>query len=66
MAKEETITVEIRCYTTNLLLAAARDVPVMAMPFKIIDTRIRELNDLIKESGNERMNKIMELLGYRD
>ena len=55
---------EIKCHTSHLLLTAARDVPVMAIPFLVIDTRLKQLACLIEESGTDDMKKKMRLLGY--
>jgi len=61
---EKTITIEIRCNTSNLLEQAGREIKVLAMPLKLIDIRLKLLADLIKESGTDEMKKKMKLLGY--
>ena len=58
MAKTEIL--EIKCYTSSFLNTVAKDVPGMAIPFLIIDTRLQELAILIEESGTDEM----KLLGY--
>ena len=60
----KTITMEIRCNTSNLLEQAGREIKVLAMPLKLIDIRLKLLADLIKESGTDEMKKKMKLLGY--
>jgi len=60
----ESKTIEITCHTSSLLGEAGEEIKVLAVPFKIIDTRLQELNKLVVESGTDRMKKIMELLGY--
>jgi len=60
----ETITMEIGCNTSNLLEQAGREIKVLAMPFKLIDIRLKLLADLIKDSGTDEMKKKMKLLGY--
>jgi len=60
----ETITMEIGCNTSELLAQAGQEIKVLAMPFKLIDVRLKLLADMIKESGTDEMKKKMKLLGY--
>jgi|ETNvirnome_6_100_1030635.scaffolds.fasta_scaffold00149_48 hypothetical protein len=60
----ETKSIEIICHTPSILNSTSRDVPVLAIPCKVIDIRLRELAGLIIEDGTERMKQLMTLLGY--
>ena len=59
-----TESIQIVCNTTSLLLSGARDVPVLAIPFGVIDFRLKELNALIQKDGTDEMKESMRFLGY--